>query len=164
VNNSPASTRDGLVLAADDGPAFWFLDTLTLTKVSGGDTGGGFTVLDHRCPPGFAPPPHIHRYCDEAFFILEGQFDGFCGERLWNGGPGTLVFLPRGVPHGFRVSELGQGRTLLILGPAGFDAFVADVGEPAERLVLPEPARPDPARVAELAAAHGIELLPPQAG
>ena len=66
MNNSHASTRDGLVLAADDGPAFWFLDTLTLTKVSGGDTGGGFTVLDHRCPPGFAPPPHIHRDCDEA--------------------------------------------------------------------------------------------------
>ncbi len=71
------------------------------------------------------------------------------------------MFLPRDVPHGFRVSDAGPGRTLLILAPAGFDRFVAEVGEQATQLVLPESAPPDPARVAEVAAAHGIQILPP---
>ena len=52
-------------------------------------------------------------------------------------------------------------RTLLILAPAGFDQFVAEVGEQAQQLVLPEPVPPDPLRVVEIAAAHGIHVLAP---
>jgi mannose-6-phosphate isomerase-like protein (cupin superfamily) len=153
-------TGSGLVLGEDEGDAFWFLGTLTINKVSGRDTMGGFTIVDHRCPAGFAPPPHMHRDTDEAFYVLEGRFEGFCGDASWVADPGTLVFLPRGVPHGFRVSDTGPGRTLLILAPSGFDRFVAELGTPAGRLVLPDPTPPDPARVAEVAAAHGIQVLP----
>lgn len=161
MNTSGHAAGDGLVLTVDEGQAFWFLNTLTINKVGERDTMGRFTILDHRCPAGFAPPPHIHRDTDEAFYVLEGQFEGFCGQTSWSGGPGTLVFLPRDVPHGFRVSDAGPGRTLLILAPAGFDRFVVELGEPAHQLALPEPTPPDPARVAEVAAAHGIHILPP---
>jgi quercetin dioxygenase-like cupin family protein len=160
VDTSEIPAGDGLVLTADEGQAFWFLNTLTIGKVGGEDTTGGLAILDHRCPAGYAPPPHIHRGTDEAFYILEGLFEGFCGDRPWKAGPGTLVFLPRDVPHGFRVSDAGPGRTLLILAPAGFDQFVAELGDPAQQLVLPQPVPPDSARVVEIAAAHGIHLLP----
>jgi mannose-6-phosphate isomerase-like protein (cupin superfamily) len=161
VSTSRTPTVNGLVLTADEGQAFWFLNTLMIKKVGERETLGAFAILDHRCPAGFAPPPHIHRETDEVFYILEGQFEGFCGETSWVAGPGTLVFLPRDVPHGFRVSDTSPGRTLLILAPAGFDRFVVELAEPAHQLVLPEPAPPDPARVAEVAAAHGIHILPP---
>ena len=161
LSASEAPTGNGLVLTADEGQAFWFLNTLTISKVEGIDTRGGFSVLDHRCPAGYAPPPHIHRGTDEAFYILEGLFEGFCGGRSWEAGPGTLVFLPRDVPHGFRVSDAAPGRTLLNLAPAGFDQFVAELGEQAQQLVLPEPVPPDPLRVVEIAAAHGIHVLAP---
>jgi quercetin dioxygenase-like cupin family protein len=155
------SAGEHVVLTGDQGTAMWFLNTLTITKVASADTGGRLSILDHRCPAGFAPPPHIHRESDEAFYVLEGWFEGFCGEQSWKAGPDTLVFLPRGIPHGFRVAEAEPGRLLLILAPGGFDRFVADLGEPAGQLVLPEPAVPDPVRVAEIAAAHGIHLIPP---
>jgi quercetin dioxygenase-like cupin family protein len=148
-------------MAADEGQAFWFLNTLTINKVGHRDTEGRLSIVDHRVPAGFAPPPHVHRDSDEAFFILDGEFEGFCGDRTWTAGPGSLVFLPRGVPHGFNVSEAGPGRAILVLSPGGFDQFVAALGEPAERLELPVPVPPDPARVVEIAAAHGIEILPP---
>jgi quercetin dioxygenase-like cupin family protein len=164
VDISKVPAGEHVVLTGNQGKALWFLDTLTIAKVGSRDTAGRLSILDHRCPAGYAPPPHVHRGTDEAFYVLEGQFEGFCGERSWEAGPGTLVFLPRDVPHGFRVSEAGPGRTLLILAPGGFDEFVADLAEPADRLVLPEPGRPDPVRVAEIAAAHGIELLPPPLG
>jgi quercetin dioxygenase-like cupin family protein len=161
MNDSASPGRTGFVLAGDQGDPFWFLNTLTLNKITGEDTAGGFTIVDHRVPAGFAPPPHIHHRADEAFFIIDGEFEGFCGEQSWTAGPGSIVFLPREIPHGFAVSQAGPGRTLLILAPAGFDAFVAQLGEPAAELRLPDPSPPDIGRVVELAAAHGITILPP---
>lgn len=157
ANPAPA----GFVLKPDDGEAFWFLNTLTLNKVSGHHSHGGVTIVDHRVPSGFAPPPHIHNGADEMFYILEGAFAGFCGDQQWEAGPGDLVFLPRDIPHGFTVSDAGPGRALLVLAPAGFEQFVAALGEPADELVMPTPSPPDVAQVIELAAAHGIEILPP---
>ena len=155
---------EAIVLAADEGEAYWFLNTLTLNKVESNHTDGAVSIVDHRVPAGFAPPPHTHRHSHEAFFILEGEFEGFCGQTPWRAGAGSLVFLPKGVPHGFSVSASGPGRALLILAPGGaFDDFVAALGEPAPRLALPEPTPPDPARVVEIAAAHGIDILPPPA-
>ena len=49
----------------------------------------------------------------------------------------------------------------MIVTPGGFDEFVAQAGEPAADLRLPDPVPPDPVRLTELAAAHGIRILPP---
>lgn len=162
-SDSPSglASSSGFVVRPDDGDAFWFLNTLTINKVTGAHTQGAVTVVDHRVPRGFSPPPHVHRGADEMFYILDGDFSGFCGDVEWQAGPGDLVFLPRDVPHGFTVSDAQEGRALLVLAPAGFEQFVAALGEPAESTTLPEPAQPDVARVVELAAAHGIDILPP---
>jgi quercetin dioxygenase-like cupin family protein len=157
------SAHTGFVLTEDEGDAFWFLNTVTINKVGGDDTQGNVTIVDHRVPAGFAPPPHIHQGADEAFYILDGEFEGFCGDQQWRAGPGSLVFLPRDVPHGFTVSDAGPGRALLVLAPAGFERFVAALGEATTDLTLPQPTAPDVARVVELAAAHGIQILPPPA-
>ena len=71
------------------------------------------------------------------------------------------MYLPHGIPHGFTVSAAGPGRIIVVVSPGGFDQFVAAAGEPARDLRLPEPVAPDPARVTQLAAAHGIQILPP---
>jgi quercetin dioxygenase-like cupin family protein len=53
--------------------------------------------------PGFAPPPHIHQANEEGLLILDGEVEGFCGDRAWQAGSGSLVFLPSGIPHGIRI-------------------------------------------------------------
>jgi quercetin dioxygenase-like cupin family protein len=151
----------GFVMAADEGQAFWFLNTLTINKVRSDDSQGQLSIVDHRVPAGFAPPPHIHQASDEALLVLDGQFEGFCGDQAWRAGPGSLVYLPHGIPHGFTVSAAGPGRIIVVVSPGGFDQFVAAAGEPARDLRLPEPIPPDPALITGLAAAHGIEILPP---
>jgi mannose-6-phosphate isomerase-like protein (cupin superfamily) len=151
----------GFVVAADEGQPFWFLNTLTITKVGSDQCGGQMSIVDHRVPPGFAPPPHLHHHSDEALLILDGHLDGFCGDHRWRAGPGSLVFMPRAIPHGFAVSDAGPGRIIIVASPGGFDQFVAAVGEPAPDLCLPVPVPPDPARLTQLAAAHGIQILPP---
>jgi quercetin dioxygenase-like cupin family protein len=160
VHDSQTRTG-GFVMAADEGQAFWFLNTLTINKVRSDDSQGQLSIVDHRVPAGFAPPPHIHQASDEALLVLDGQFEGFCGDQAWRAGPGSLVYLPHGIPHGFTVSAAGPGRIIVVVSPGGFDQFVAAAGEPARDLRLPEPIPPDPALITGLAAAHGIEILPP---
>jgi quercetin dioxygenase-like cupin family protein len=160
VHNNQTKTG-GLVMAADEGQAFWFLNTLTINKVRSDDSQGQLSIVDHRVPAGFAPPPHIHEASDEAFLVLDGEFEGFCGDQAWRAGPGSLVYLPHGIPHGFTVSAAGPGRIIVVVSPGGFDQFVAAAGEPARDLRLPEPVAPDPARLTQLAAAHGIRIPPP---
>jgi quercetin dioxygenase-like cupin family protein len=154
----------GFVMAADEGQAFWFVNTLTINKVRSDDSQGQLSIVDHRVPAGFAPSPHIHQASDEAFLVLDGEFDGFCGDQAWRAGPGSLVYLPHGIPHGFTVSAAGPGRIIVVVSPGGFDQFVAAAGQPARDLRLPEPVAPDPARLTQLAAAHGIQILPPPQG
>ena len=43
-------TARSFVLAADEGQAFWFLNTLTINKVGSGDTQGRLSIVDHRVP------------------------------------------------------------------------------------------------------------------
>lgn len=161
MNPDNHTAKDGFVVAADEGQAFWFFNTLTINKVGAADTDGRLSIVDHRVPPGFAPPPHVHQASDEVFLVLDGDVDGFCGDQSWHAGPGSLVFLPCGTPHGFQVSQAGPGRLLVIVSPGGFDQFVAAAGEPAADLRLPDPVPPDPVRLTQLAAAHGIQILPP---
>ena len=151
----------GFVVAADEGPPYWFLNTLTITKVGSDQCHGQMSILDHRVPPGFAPPPHIHHHSDEALLILDGQLDGLCGDSRWRAGPGSLVFMPRAIPHGLASSPT-PGRGGLSSWPhpvASTSSSRPQAGQHPD-LCLPVPVPPDPARLTELAAAHGIQVLP----
>jgi mannose-6-phosphate isomerase-like protein (cupin superfamily) len=151
--------RTGFMVAADEGAAFWFLDTLTTVKVSSAASAGRLTIMDHRMRAGFAPPAHVHEISDETFVVLEGEMDVFSGDQEWRAGPGSVVYLPNGRPHGFRVRDDGPVRAFIVLTPGGFDRFVAVAGRPAEGPWLPDPLPPDPVRFGQLAAAHGIRIL-----
>ena len=154
MNSDDQARTGGFVLAADEGQAFWFLNTLTINKVGSDNSQGRLSIVDHRVPPGFAPPPHIHRASDEAFLVLDGEFEGFCGDQKWRAGPGSLVFLPRAIPHGFTVSEAGPGRIVVVVSPGGFDQFVAAAGRPADACGYPTPSRSCPAHPARRRARH----------
>lgn len=159
----PAPTGGrGFVLGPDDGQAYHWLGTLTLTKVTAGATGGGLDIVDHRVPAGYAPPLHVHRHQDEVFYLIDGTLDVSCGDQHWSVEPGSLVFLPRGVPHGFTAGADRPARPLLINAPAGFADVIVELGVPTTRLHLPGPdvAMPDPERIAAVSARHGIEPPP----
>jgi quercetin dioxygenase-like cupin family protein len=153
----PPSTADGFVLGPDEGEAFWWLGTLTINKIRGANTAGGLDVVEHRVAPGYAPPRHVHQGQDEIFYLVDGDFVIECGDQRWDAAPGSLVFLPRDVPHGFTVGDR-PGRALLFNAPAGFADLVMDLGQPAPRLDLPAPdlPAPDPARVEQASRARGI--------
>ena len=75
---------------------------------------------------------------------------------------GQFVYGPVGVPHTFSIVS-PRARFLLGTEPAGFEGFVRAGAQPAGAASLPPvgtPA-PDPARLAELAAEYGIDIIGP---
>jgi len=159
----PGRTGHGFVLGPDQGDAYDWLGSLTLTKVLGADTTGRLDVVDHRVPAGYAPPKHLHRDADEVFYLLEGTLDVTCGEDSWQVGPGSVVFLPRGVPHGFVAGPDGPARTLLINAGAGFGDVIVELGTRTDRLELPgeDVPLPGPELIGAVSARYGIEQVPP---
>ena len=151
-------------LAREEGRAVWFLGTLVVVKATGEQTGGAFGLIDNLMPAGFASPYHAHRNEDESFYVLEGEMTFYVGDERVEAGPGSFVYGPRGVPHGFEVEGDAPARILLQNHPAGFEAFPVEVGEPAEELVLPPAEPPDMERLMEIAAKYGIEILGPLPG
>jgi quercetin dioxygenase-like cupin family protein len=145
---------------ADD--AIWFLQNLALIRVSGRTSGGVLTVVELTGPPGDMPPLLVHKTDHEAFGVLEGRLSLHQPGRKTELEPGSFVFAEAGIPHTYRVEGSDPCRWLLLVTPAGFEDFVAEVGEPARALTLPSDlAPPDPAKMAAIAARYGMELLGP---
>ena len=93
--------------------------------------------------------------------MLEGELTLFVGDQRRTLTAGQAALAPRGVPHSYRV-ESAEARVLLVNTPAGFEAFVRAVSEPAPSDELPPPGRPlDPEALARTAAEYGIEILGP---
>ena len=95
--------------------------------VSSALTGGSFEMFEEvRASPG-GPPPHVHRDRDETFYVVEGRYVFTRGADEIELGPGQVVFVPRGTRHHFRTLLAGS-RTLIIVAPAGLEAFFREMG------------------------------------
>ncbi len=149
-------------LAKEEGQAVWFLDSLLIVKATGEQTGGAFGLIDHVMPPGDSPF-HVHHNEDEAFYVYEGEMTFYVGEERIKAQPGTWVYGPREVPHGFRIEGDSPARMLLFNTPAGFEQFPVEVGEPAKGLTLPPPPEepPDMERLMSVSAKYDIDILGP---
>ncbi len=96
-------------------------------RVSAADTGGEFEVIELGTPPGGGgPPPHIHREHDECFFIMEGTYTFLVGKQEVQAPAGSVVFIPRGMRHGFKAAD--GSRALGFIIPAGIEGFFRELG------------------------------------
>ena len=141
-------------------PPLFFLGLPTHLRATAETTNGGFGLVDSLMPPGFASPYHTHQLEDEAFYVVAGNMAFVCDGQWTIAGPGTFVFGPRGLAHGFKVLGDQPAHMLLICSPGGFEQFVVELSEPA-------PAPPDMAKLVAVAAKYHIEVhgpLPDPAG
>ena len=157
------SAQRPVILEPNGGEHYHFLDNLATVKVSGGDE-GQLSVVEFLAPRGFGPPLHRHNDEDELFVILDGELSFRTGDLERRGASGTMALLPRAVPHSFQVlSE--EARFINVTGagsgPPKFDLMVSALGVPTEDLNIPAPMDIDPGEVAQVCAAHGIDILGP---
>lgn len=123
------------------------------------------SVVEFQSPKGFGPPLHKHVDEDELFIVLDGRLVLRSGDEEIDAGPGSVSFLPHAVAHTFQVVS-DEARFLNVTARTGgahprFDAMVTGLGLPIPDANLPDPGPIDPARVAEVCHANGIEILGP---
>ena len=91
-----------------------------ILKVSGKDTKGQYCLFEtvNELGPMAGPPLHLHKYQDEVFQIIEGEYLFQVGDQKIKASAGDIVFGPRKVPHTFyQLSK--KGHMIFGYNPAG---------------------------------------------
>ena len=121
-------------------------------------TGGGVGFGDARIPPHTAGPGlHRHTREDEASYVISGVLTFVVGERTFEAGPETLVWLPRDVPHTFANRGDDEAWVFGVTNPAGIEAMFEEQVAYFAGLTGP----PDGEYLAELGARFGVTSLGP---
>jgi quercetin dioxygenase-like cupin family protein len=117
----------------------WYMGCLTTNLAESNDTNGAFFLVEVTLAPGNEPPPHVHSYEDELFYVLDGEFDVYVGQEAFKVRTGECVFLPRFVPHAFVVRS-PRLQLLTLFTPGGLEGAFRGESTPAQDLDLPSEA------------------------
>ena len=131
-------------------------------KLDGGDTDGALELAEVRQPPGVATPLHRHTHEAEVFYLLDGEMDYEADGVLHRLEAGSVMYLPKAVPHRFRIRGEWPARILAIVAPGGLFDLYRRVGMAAEQREIPQ--HPDQAefdRWGATAPDFGLEVLGP---
>lgn len=140
------------VLAPGEGKLISLPGATMIFKALSGVGATDFLVGELTAEPGFATSgPHWHRTFEELFYIVEGEFDFFVGDRIERVGPGAFVTIPPGVMHDFRNPGRAPARWLGIAAPGGLEHYFEEV----QRLV--EQGQMNPWAVRELRLRYDTE-------
>jgi quercetin dioxygenase-like cupin family protein len=120
--------------------------------VRGGESNGALAALEAVAPPGEGPPLHIHSREDETIYVLEGEFRWRLGEERSVTGPGSFVFVPRGLPHAWQCLGERPGKMLITFAPAGMEGFFESLSSMREF---------DPEEFRRAGAEHGMDVVGP---
>ena len=129
--------------------------------VTGAETGGAYFAMEAIVEPGGGPPPHIHRYEDETFSILEGECRFLLDDEWITAGAGDFVNVPRGTVHRFHNQGTEAMRMILTFTPAGIEDFFRETLRPTQdaRAEGPDDVDAIAARYAAAAPRYGIEFV-----
>ncbi len=117
-------------------------------------TDGAVSVLEAREPPDFGPPIHIHDDAAEAFYVLEGEYVMSLDGDEHRCPAGSFVFIPAGVPHGFRVAGV-PSRKLNFYFPAAMTGYFDDLAAALARADVTD------SELTEIADAHHMHIVGP---
>lgn len=122
---------------AHQGEARWYGDSLFEFLIPSDATGGILSVFRATLAEGFSPPRHVHTREDEVFVVLDGDVCFELDGRRLIAGPGTSVFMPRGVPHTFRIQS-AAAVMLGVIAPGAFEQLFHNLSVPAAERALPQ--------------------------
>ena len=123
-------------------------------KADSADTAGVVSVLEATEPPGFGPPIHVHDDAAEAFYVLDGEYVMSLDGEEHRCPAGSFIFIPVGVPHGFRVGER-PSRKLNFYFPAAMTDYFDDLAAAFARADVTD------GELAEIAEAHKMQIVGP---
>jgi mannose-6-phosphate isomerase-like protein (cupin superfamily) len=92
-----------------------------LIRVAAEDTGGLYSFVEIVSDPGDGTPLHLHRNEDEHIMVIEGTARFALGDKIFDVEAGTLVTLPRNIPHAWGNRSHSKLRIACIAYPGGVE-------------------------------------------
>ena len=123
-----------------------------LIKLTGKDTDGKFTVILQDNPPNTQIPMHVHKNEDELYKVIEGEVEFTVDGKTTILNGGDTIFLPRNIPHTWKVIGTNNATVDLIISPSGLETMFEELNN------LPE-GPPDFLKVGEICGLYGIEFV-----
>jgi mannose-6-phosphate isomerase-like protein (cupin superfamily) len=142
----------------------WYMGILATNLTEAKDTNAAYCMIEALAEPGNEPPPHVHSREDELFYLVEGKFDVYVGNEMFEVNQGGCVFLPRFKPHAFIIRSR-RLRLLTLFTPGGIEEGFRSKSVPAQKLDLPAGAitysTVDIQEVAQRMSERGVRILDP---
>src|ERR1700712_1360234 len=137
-----------------------WLDGGTLAiLLDGKATNGRLMVGRFDVSKGEAPPYHKHLREDEVFMLIKGTALLWCDDQEMELSEGGSVFLPRNVPHSYRITS-AEADLLMMCTPGGFEGMFLQAGKPVTTPRTPN-AEPDRDAMVKAADDFGQVVLGP---
>jgi quercetin dioxygenase-like cupin family protein len=149
------------------GRSLWVFGELVTYKTTGRQTGGAYSLFEVASQPGTGPPPHVQHREEEAFWVLEGEYEFLIEGRTLTASAGALVSVPKGTLHTHKNLGGDASRMLVTHTPGGLsEKFFEEMGLflTAPSSVPPAPTPEELQRMLELGRKYGIEYPPLTAG
>ena len=99
----------------------------TSIRIASRQTDGAYCVCEMTTPPGEGVTLHVHDRDEEFYYILEGSYEIEAGNEKFTAATGSMLVIPRDVPHQFRNAGAVPARALMIFRPGGFDELVGEI-------------------------------------
>jgi len=135
--------------------AFRFLTLTMFVETSSEDTNGVVSIMRVFVPAGDGAAPHVHSREDEIHTIVRGHYRYRHGDAEVDAPAGTVIFMPRNIPHVFRNVGTESGEHLVTLIPGGLEKMFREVSD--AQIEMPR----DAAKLNEIYGRYGVTSLPP---
>lgn len=142
-----------ITMRANEGEKFSVMGMPLRFLCDGPDTGGAWSLMEEEIPEGHGPPRHRHDW-DEAYYVLSGTLNFVIEGEEVRLDAGDFTYLPRNTVHAFKGASATPARVLIFAAPAHASDFFKELNR--EVRSLPD----DLAKVPEIGARHGIEVMP----
>ena len=150
-----------------DGRSLRVLGEVVTYKITSERTGGAYSLFEVVSEPGGGPPPHVQHREDEAFYVLEGEYEFLDDGHTIRLGTGSLVYVPKGNLHTHKNVGDKPARMLVSQTPGGLhERFLEELGEPATDGATPPVPEgpPELGRIEAVAMKYGTEIPPSPEG
>jgi quercetin dioxygenase-like cupin family protein len=89
--------------------------------VSTAETDGHLVLLAVDMASGVYVDEHVHEIEDQITVVVDGTLGATVGDREYSLGPGSVLLMPRAVPHAQWNASSSPARVLEIYTPGGFE-------------------------------------------
>ncbi len=116
-----------ILIPPGDAKSVWLGGIGVVFKISGEETGGLFSVVEHPIEPGRLVPPHMHTREDEFSYVLEGEIGARIGDQEFTAEKGSYIYKPRNVPHTFWNASSRPARLIEFIIPGGMETYFEEL-------------------------------------